>query len=148
MVFHGIFKRLGSDSEIDNSEAVCWISLIHQIHLCSARGGFTDTPGISLPALIFHERSWDFQLPDIVVPQARTTVSDIAIVARRLGMRWKDFRPFDGSLRAEGHLHLITSTVVRSLGIVIQYSDSWKKEWRQTYRFGMVKGMKAPDLFF
>jgi hypothetical protein len=39
-----------------------------------------------------------------------------------MGMKWKDFRPSDGILRAEGHSHIITSTVVRSLGIVLQYS--------------------------
>ncbi|KAH8597676.1 hypothetical protein B0O99DRAFT_617935 [Bisporella sp. PMI_857] len=122
-------------------ETVCWISLLHQLHLCTERGGFTNTPGISLPALIFRERSWDFQLPDVVLPLAICTVSDIAIIARRLGMRWKDFRPYDGSLKAEGHFHVMSSTTVRSLGIVMQYGYSWKEDWRQSYQFGMVKGI-------
>jgi len=41
-------------------ETVCWISFLHQIHICTERLGFSDTSGISLPALIFRERSWDF----------------------------------------------------------------------------------------
>ncbi|KAH9215401.1 hypothetical protein DL95DRAFT_388707, partial [Leptodontidium sp. 2 PMI_412] len=39
-----------------------------------------------------------------------------------MGMKWKEFRPSDGILLAEGHSHIITSTVVRSLGIVLQYA--------------------------
>jgi hypothetical protein len=39
-----------------------------------------------------------------------------------MGMKWKDFRPSDGILRAEGYSHTITFTVVGSLGIVLQYS--------------------------
>ena len=122
-------------------ETVCWISFLHQIHICTERLGFSDTSGISLPALIFRERSWDFQLPDIALPLAMCSVSDIAVIARRLGMRWKDFRPFDGSLKAEGHFQVMTSTTVRSLGIVMQYTYSWKEDWRQSYSFGMVKGL-------
>jgi len=122
-------------------ETVCWISFLHQVHICTERLGFSDTPGISLPALIFRERSWDFQLPDIVLPLAMCSVSDVAVIARRLGMRWKDFRPFEGSLKAEGHFQVMTSTSVRSLGIVMQYSYSWKEDWRQTYRVGMLKGL-------
>jgi hypothetical protein len=61
-------------------------------------------------------------------------------MARRLGMRWKDFRPYDGSLKAEGHFQVMTSTNVRSLGILLQYSYTWKEEWRPSYRFGMIRG--------
>ena len=122
-------------------EPVCWITLLHQIHICTERLGFLDTDGISLPALIFRERSWDFQLPDIVLPLAICSVSDIAIIARRLGMRWKDFRPFDGSLKAEGHFQVMTSTTVRSLGIVMRYTYSWKEVWRHSYRFGVMKDL-------
>lgn len=53
---------------------------------------------------------------------ASSTVSDVAIMARRLGMAWKSFDPGSGSMRAEGNGHIITSTMVRSLGTVLQYS--------------------------
>jgi hypothetical protein len=122
------------------NDTVCWVPLLHQIHLADARAGASKTLGISLPALSFKERSWDFQLPDIVRPLAICSLSDVVVIARRLGMRWKDFRPFDGNLRAEGHFHMITSTNVRSLGTVLQYSYTFKEEWKPTYRLGMIQG--------
>ncbi|KAK3178519.1 hypothetical protein OEA41_000655 [Lepraria neglecta] len=49
-------------------------------------------------------------------------MSDIAILARRLGMVWKQFESIDGNLRAEGNRHTITSTTIRSIGTVLQIS--------------------------
>ncbi|MCJ1402304.1 hypothetical protein MMC11_005524 [Xylographa trunciseda] len=123
------FKWPGSGrnrlSHSPSDELACWLPLLDQIHkttqLSSSGTNFT-LANLRIPALVFRERSWDFQPPDVVRPLAKTTVADIAVIARRMGMRWKDFRPGDGVLRAEGHSHIITSTVVRSLGIVIQYS--------------------------
>ena len=37
-------------------------------------------------------------------PMLEVTVFDIAILVRRLGMRWLDFRPEDGIMSAEGNL--------------------------------------------
>jgi len=37
-------------------------------------------------------------------------------------MRWKEFRPEEGIMRAEGHGHVLTSTLVRTLGLVLQYN--------------------------
>ncbi|KAE9377491.1 hypothetical protein N431DRAFT_365287 [Stipitochalara longipes BDJ] len=114
------------------AEMVCWVSFLHWIHektsMCLDHQPNVDDPVhiappfIRLPGIIFRERSWDFQPPDVVRPLAKTTLSDIAVIARRMGMKWKDFRPSDGILRAEGHSQTITSTVVRSLGLVLQYS--------------------------
>ena len=59
--------------------------------------------------------------PEIVRPVAITTISDIAIIALRLGMRWIDFRPEENMMRAEGNGHVLNSTVVRSIGIILQY---------------------------
>jgi hypothetical protein len=111
---------------------VCWIPLLHWLHESTAISlnlaylteevTFQPPHRIRLPAIVFRELSWDFLPPDVVRPLAKTTLSDIAVIARRMGMKWKDFRPSDGILRAEGHSHTITSTVVRSLGIVLQYS--------------------------
>lgn len=83
-------------------------------------------PGSSSPppfgaAIKLRERSWDFIPPEIVRPLAITTVSDIAIIALRLGMRWSDFRPEENMMRAEGNGHVLNSTVVRSMGIILQY---------------------------
>jgi hypothetical protein len=78
--------------------------------------------GRRIPALVPVERSWDFQLPDIARPLAKTTLSTISIMARRMGMRWKEFRPEEGIMRAEGNGHVLTSTLVRTLGLVLQYN--------------------------
>jgi hypothetical protein len=98
---------------------VSWIWLLGNIHDCTP---LYKQINIRSPALLFHERSWDFQLPEIVRPLANTFVGDIAIIARRLGMRWKDFRPLEGVMRAKGNGKIITTTLVRSLGTVIQYN--------------------------
>jgi hypothetical protein len=89
---------------------------------------YTEVHDCRRPALTFEERSCDFQLPDVVRPLARTSVSAIAIIARRMGMRWKDFRPVDGVMRAEGKDYILTATNVRSLGILLRYSPmpNWK----------------------
>ncbi|RDL40064.1 Uncharacterized protein BP5553_00043 [Venustampulla echinocandica] len=116
----------------DRGEMACWVPFLHWIHE-STRVALKDhnpqfesvnfpPPDTRAPAIVFRERSWDFQLPDVVRPLAKSTLSDIAVIARRMGMKWKEFRPSDGILRAEGHSHIITSTIVRSLGIVLQYS--------------------------
>jgi hypothetical protein len=113
-----------------SEDMVCWLPFLYWIHNTSeaatipAQRDMLSMPPlhVRIPALVFRERSWDFQPPDVVRPFAKSTVSDIAIIARRMGMKWKDFRPADGVMRAEGHSHIITSTVIRSLGILLQYS--------------------------
>jgi hypothetical protein len=59
---------------------------------------------------------------DVVRPMASSTVSDVAIMARRLGQVWKSFYPGMGSMRAEGNGHVIASTLARSLGTILQYA--------------------------
>ncbi|KAL5348447.1 hypothetical protein ACLOAV_006930 [Pseudogymnoascus australis] len=124
-------KRLEPSTSF-GGEMASWIPLLHWVHESVHASLQHETnipdpvsfapPKFRLPAVIFRERSWDFQPPDALRPLAKTTLSDIAIIARRMGMKWKDFRPSEGILRAEGHSHTITSTVVRSLGIILQYS--------------------------
>jgi hypothetical protein len=124
-------KRLGSLGTYAG-EMASWVPLLHWLHESSHASSQYEymiedpvafaPPNFRMPAVIFRERSWDFQPPDVMRPLAKTTLSDIAVIARRMGMKWKDFRPSEGILRAEGHSHTITSTVVRSLGIVLQYS--------------------------
>ncbi|KAL2072673.1 hypothetical protein VTL71DRAFT_12016 [Oculimacula yallundae] len=116
----------------NRGEMACWVPFLHWVHETTqacmdheevARDPIDyPPPKIRLPAVVFRERSWAFQPPDVVRPLAKITLSDIAVLARRMGMKWKEFRPSDGILLAEGHSHVITSTVVRSLGIVLQYS--------------------------
>ena len=156
--------QLSRASPIQNNrdELVSWLPLLHWLHevtRASLEGDEipdpknTDdaTPDSLLtwrryPALVMQERSWDFQPPDVIRPLAKTTVSDIAIMARRMGMRWKEFRPEEGIMRAEGHSHIITSTVVRSLGLVLQYSYTGRSkrlarpsQWRNTVAGSVYK---------
>jgi hypothetical protein len=73
------------------------------------------------PAIRLRETSWNTMCPDIERPVAVTTVSNIATMARRLGMSWRAFRPEDGIMRAEGNGHVLSSTLARSIGIVLRY---------------------------
>ena len=93
------------------------------VHDCNSKLGSVPN-SFRLPYVYFRESSWDFQLPDIVRPLATTTVGTIAIIARRMGMKWKNFRPVDGVMRAEGCGQIITATTVRSLGTVTQYVNT------------------------
>ncbi|CZR51057.1 uncharacterized protein PAC_00932 [Phialocephala subalpina] len=142
-------KKTKKQSGTYRGEMACWIPLLHWIHEKS--GGsltpeekFRDPEGTPppkrrLPALIFRERSWDFQPPDVVRPLAKTTLSDIAVIARRMGMKWKEFQPSDGILRAEGHSQTINSTVVRSLGIVLQYAYTGQNKRLHMAEFNLRK---------
>ena len=52
--------------------------------------------GYMIPDLKMQRRSWDFVPPEVVRPLASVAISDIAVMARRLGMgrscvRWKPF---------------------------------------------------------
>ena len=133
------------------SEVVSWVSLIGLLH-ANARdiwrrfknqGGqvlTTDPTGIgafappssrllpdgmhSVPALIPVTRSWDFVPPEVVRPLASVNICDIAILARRLGMSWRQFEPAEGNLKAEGNGHTITSASIRSTGTVLQINAS------------------------
>lgn len=116
-----------------SDEMVCWLPLLATLHRhekemehyncykLSTDRLLSGSPSRVAPALVIRERSWDFMSPDIVRPFAMTNISDVAVLARRLGMTWKDFRPDDGVLRAEGNGHMFTSTMARSIGIVLQY---------------------------
>lgn len=113
-----------------SDEMVCWIPFLQSLHqheIELTKLGCYDisqaTTALLKPAVTFQERSWDFMSPEIVRPFAVTNVSDIAVMARRLGMIWTDFRPEDGILRAEGNGHVLSSTLVRSIGVILQYMN-------------------------
>lgn len=113
----------------DSDELVCWVPLLAQLHRQGRDAVFyfpqspdsvaSDT---MIPTVQFVQKSWDFMPPDIVRPLASSTVGDAAIMARRLGMVWKSFDPGAGLMRAEGNGHVFTSTMVRSIGTILQYT--------------------------
>lgn len=75
------------------------------------------------PALRFHEMSSDSMPSGATRPFVITTVSDIAILARRLGMSWEVFDPEEGSMRARGNGHGIFSLMPRPNCLVLQYDS-------------------------
>lgn len=123
-----------------STEQVSWVMFLEALHYNSrftyrGLGEFQpDTPPqqmLELPSSVedqpysvydvtIEERSWDFMPAEVIRPLAVVSVSDIAIIARRLGMNWRQFDLVDSNLRAEGNGYTITSTLVRSVGIVLE----------------------------
>lgn len=132
---------VNSDSIADVAldELVCWIPLLDAVgesmrssgrasyiggarYYCSVEG--EREIGQTLPVLRHKSRSWDFMPPEVVRPFASTTVSDIAILALRIGMSWKILKPEEGVMEAEGNGHGLSSTLIRSLGTLVCYVGS------------------------
>ena len=126
----------GSSETAD--DLVGWLSLLNLLHVLQD-SFFKETSfghlqrtrssrrpvmagNMTCPAITFRTRSWDFMPPDIVRPFATINVGDVIALAHRLGMRWKEVRPDDGVLRAEGNGQSITSTTVRGFGLLLQYT--------------------------
>lgn len=68
--------------------------------------------------------SWDSMPNDVVRPLARSTLSDIVILARRLGMEWKSFNLSSESYRAEGPAATLTATRLQGLGLVFRFDKT------------------------
>ena len=126
-----VIKRHNSERADD---LVSWLGLVnmlhrlqcyHPLHHPSDNDWVSATMmpcRMSCPAITFRTRSWDFMPPDIVRPFATSNVGDTIALAHRLGMRWKDIRPGDGVMRAEGNGQSVTSTSVRGFGLLLQYT--------------------------
>ena len=59
--------------------------------------------------------------PNAPKPFAKFTVHDIAVLVRRLGMAWKTFDPKNGDMSAELGAHILTSSLIPGLGLVLEY---------------------------
>ena len=126
-----IMKRHDSERADD---LVSWLGLVNMLHRLQSYHPLHDPSKndrvsaammpcrMSCPAITFRTRSWDFMPPDIVRPFATSNVGDMIALAHRLGMLWKDIRPGDGIMRAEGNGQSITSTSVRGFGLLLQYT--------------------------
>lgn len=73
--------------------------------------------------------------PDIVRPVASTTVGCLITMAHRLGMAWSDFRIDEGKMRAAGSGRSFSTSIVRGMGLVVEYSTTGPHpfpdhEWR------------------
>lgn len=75
----------------------------------------------ALPCLVPRRRAWDLLPVDVNKPIAATTLHDIAIIARRLGMNWQHFEPESGRMLAQSGPHVLSSLEIRGLGLALQY---------------------------
>jgi hypothetical protein len=62
--------------------------------------------------------------PDIVRPVSSTTVGCLITMAHRLGMTWSDFRLDEGKMHASGSGRSFSTSIVRGMGLVVEYSGS------------------------
>jgi hypothetical protein len=90
-------------------------------------------------------RSWDFMLPDIVRPVASTTIGCLISMAHRLGMTWLEFKLDEGKLRAAGNGKSFSTSLVRVMGFVVEYSSfgSRTKESYDLFRIPSVAADKV-----
>ncbi|KAL9024813.1 MAG: hypothetical protein Q9180_007799, partial [Flavoplaca navasiana] len=107
-----------------------------------------DWKGYMIPMVTSQQHSWDFVPPDVIRPLAIATLQDIAIFSRRLGMRWKTFEPSEGILRAEGNGHTMDSTIVRSVGLVVQFSISDPLRYHKSFKELFIPTMPADKMGF
>ncbi|QIW95284.1 hypothetical protein AMS68_000802 [Peltaster fructicola] len=74
-------------------------------------------------AVVIHRNlTWDFLPSDTVRPLAESTIGDIVVLARRLGMHWRTLRLSEGTMQADGGGFAISSTDVRGLGLSFKFS--------------------------
>ncbi|KAH6961910.1 hypothetical protein BKA56DRAFT_177224 [Ilyonectria sp. MPI-CAGE-AT-0026] len=120
------------DKNDPSHQLVCWVHLLSALHESIApialkliannahqRRSLDNT---TWPTIFFRQRSWDFMPPDIVRPFATTRASDIAVLACRAGVTWKDFRPAEGILEGQGGGHIFSATKVRGIGVMLNYT--------------------------
>ena len=113
-----------------SSRSVCGLSLLGSLHRNEAElkryGCYSQQQTTHCllvgPAVRLREMSSNFIPPDIAQVSAVTTVGEIAMIARRLGMSWEEFSPELGNLRAKGNGQGLFSTLARSTGKVLQYA--------------------------
>ena len=143
-------KNLGSlfppeitESTTDTEELASWISLLVYLYLSTS--AFTERLSsekpcghceaasvLRLPSIRYIERSWDFMPADVSRPMALTTIHDICVISVRLGMVWKDVRPSEGVMIAEGKGLTLTSSLVRSVGLVATLTSEGQQNLRSS----------------
>jgi hypothetical protein len=148
-------KYIAFDDEEEDEDLVSWASLLSalhdrqaaQIHQIISRQNFTNNGiPVSLRNLpVAHDalstmdqrhalvcikpktRSWDLMPPDVVRPMASTTLGTLITIAHRMGMVWQDMIPRDGKLRAESAAESLSATLIRGLGLVVEYNTELKE---------------------
>lgn len=133
-----------NEEDTEQEDAVTWTDLINTIHglqlrqfldssqtkkwleqnetIENGRSAQIDEKKMHIVSLRLKTWSWDLMPHDIVRPLASTTLGTIIVVAHRMGMTWKEVRPSEGRLRAEGFGQSFSATLIRGLGIVLEYA--------------------------
>jgi hypothetical protein len=152
LVANGIDDLVPTESQLGakgNTNWVCWLRLLqemkelHTALLDSVTAGPNGIIGIerrqldppdleeledgtklcyNFPTFVPEIQSWDFVPADVLKPLAKIGISDLAVVMRRMGLKWLQFEPMDSLLRAEGNGLSLTSSYLRGVGCVVTYS--------------------------
>ena len=114
----------------DTAEIASWILLLASLSRSTdesltrlSRQTKTVDDILTVASLTSVERSWDFMPPDVSRPMALTTIHCISVIAVRLGMTWKDVRPTEGVMTAEGNGYTLSSSLVRGVGLVLSFAS-------------------------
>ncbi|KAH7113889.1 hypothetical protein B0J11DRAFT_142880 [Dendryphion nanum] len=99
---------------------------------------------VAIVSLRRQTRSWDLMPPDVVRPVASTTLGTLISMAHRMGMVWKDLNPGEGKLRAEGMGQSFSATLVRGMGLVVEYHREVGLEPR--HRQSVILSLCVPSL--
>lgn len=134
------FKHDSSGSNMDegNEDLVSWHFLLDTLHSFQQEqlnNKFDPVPmnpsqfqkmdqGIAIICVKPRIRSSDLMPPDVVRPMASTTLGVLISMAHRLGMVWTDLSLRSGQLHAEGHGQSFSATLMRGMGLVVEYNES------------------------
>lgn len=154
-----------TESTTDTEELASWISLLVYLYRSTLllTGKLTSEKTcahceaasvVRLPSIQYIERSWDFMPADVSRPMALTTIHNMCIIAVRLGMVWKDVRPSEGVMIAEGKGLTLTSSHVRGVGLVATLTSEGSRtshfvSWSQIFPGNrLIPTVNADELAF
>ena len=99
----------------------------------------------SWPRVKYRVHSWDYMPPNAPKPFAKLSIHDIAVLVRRLGLAWKTFDPKNGNMSAEGGAHILTSSLIQGLGMVLEYRclDDMSLSARVSRKVSVILSLKT-----
>lgn len=103
----------------------CWSLLMRDLHEVEALheqlGAYTSSRNITFIGTALKAQH---DLGKTRHPLVKTTVHDMAIIARRLGLGWTVFKPEEGIVSANGKNRVLYSTFEPSLGTLLHYTTT------------------------
>lgn len=129
-----------------DDEKASWVILLSSLQLeernsrswdvknhTTARGKKHPEPTYTLAVgLQSKKRSWDFMPDSVTKPYATSTISHVIEMVALLGMYWKSFDQMTWNVRAEGNGFIVTSTEVRNLGMMLNFSITGRSNFEET----------------